>query len=157
MVPLRHGERLVRGKRPELTGGGLLRSYGSWKEVKSTPHFERKKGDERILGDSSFVQAILTEAQERRRSAASKMSLDALAERVGALTGIDPHRLSDKSRRAHVVEARGLYCYFACRELGYAATNVASYLGLTQPGVGYAADRGEIIAREKAYTLGEER
>jgi putative transposase len=68
---------------------------------------------------------------------------------------LTPTGLSDKSRRTHLVEARSLFCYFAVRELGYAATAVASYLGLTQPGVGYAVDRGEAIAREKTFTLGE--
>jgi len=42
-------------KRPDLTGGGLLRSYGSWGEVKRIGNMERIKGDERILGDSAFV------------------------------------------------------------------------------------------------------
>jgi putative transposase len=51
--------RFARGKRPDLVGGGLVRSYGSWAEVKKSARSERIKGDERILGDSAFVQRIL--------------------------------------------------------------------------------------------------
>jgi hypothetical protein len=50
------------GQRPDLTGGGLVRSHAGW-----TPTTHREspmKGDERILGDASFVMDILTEAEE---------------------------------------------------------------------------------------------
>jgi hypothetical protein len=44
----------------DLSGGGLVRSYGGWENIK----FLRKEhltrvGDERILGDSNFVEAAL--------------------------------------------------------------------------------------------------
>jgi REP element-mobilizing transposase RayT len=53
------------GKRPDLTGGGLVRSTGGWREVKSA----KESGiflwsDERILGDSDFVASVLTSAAE---------------------------------------------------------------------------------------------
>jgi len=41
------------GRKPDLVGGGLIRSLGGWKEVKK-PRLNRQdgvKGDERILGD----------------------------------------------------------------------------------------------------------
>jgi len=48
----------------DLSGGGLVRSYGGWANV----HSLRKKGqealgDERILGTDSFVRKILEEAE----------------------------------------------------------------------------------------------
>ena len=51
------------GKRPELAGGGLIRSLGGWEEVKKINRRkgERIKGDERILGDSEFVLQVLEE------------------------------------------------------------------------------------------------
>ncbi len=45
------------GKRADLIGWGLTRSYGGWTAVKE--HQRNKvlaKGDERILGDSDFVE-----------------------------------------------------------------------------------------------------
>jgi len=49
------------GRRPELVGGGLVRSIGGWDAVKKLrlKGQDRLKGDERILGDSDFVTVIL--------------------------------------------------------------------------------------------------
>ena len=54
-------------RRPELTGGGLVRSLGGWSMVKKLrlKGQDRIKGDERILGDSEFVTALLSEAKEK--------------------------------------------------------------------------------------------
>jgi len=57
--------RSARGKRPDLTGGGLTRGCGSWTEVRKEG--QRIKGDERIPGESAFVQGILSHAEERLR------------------------------------------------------------------------------------------
>ncbi len=57
---------ISQGRRPELVGGGLIRSLGGWAEVKKLrlKGMDRLKGDERILGDSEFVQVMLSEAKE---------------------------------------------------------------------------------------------
>lgn len=53
------------GKREDLTGGGLLRSQGGWEALKGYRKAGiRLKGDERILGDSDFVEKVLKSAQE---------------------------------------------------------------------------------------------
>ena len=42
------------GKRPELTGDGLIRSLGGWGQAKALRRTgTRLKSDERILGDSA--------------------------------------------------------------------------------------------------------
>ncbi len=54
-------QRICLGRRPELTGGGLIRSLGGWSAVKSMRRLrEHVKSDERILGDSDFVQSVLS-------------------------------------------------------------------------------------------------
>ena len=68
---------------------------------------------------------------------------------------INPDLLSEKSRKAHLVEARSLFCFRAARHLGYAATATASFRRMTRPGAGCAADRGEAVARAKGFVLGE--
>lgn len=46
-------EGVAQGKRPELTGGGLVRSAGGWQKLAANRKFgDYRKGDERILGDS---------------------------------------------------------------------------------------------------------
>jgi len=60
------GEGVELGRRPELVGGGLIRSAGGWAEVKS----QRGRGkpqltDERILGSGDFVERVIREAESR--------------------------------------------------------------------------------------------
>ena len=52
------------GRRPELVGGGLLRSNGGWSAVKSIRSLGiQKKSDDRILGNSEFVEKVIEEAE----------------------------------------------------------------------------------------------
>ena len=56
---------ISQGRRHELTGGGLVRSAGGWKELKTLRRREIKlQSDERILGDSDFVDTVLKKAEE---------------------------------------------------------------------------------------------
>lgn len=53
------------GRRPELTGGGLVRSAGGWSGLQTLRQTKnRMKSDERILGDSDFVESALVGARE---------------------------------------------------------------------------------------------
>jgi hypothetical protein len=59
---------IEQGRRPELVGGGLIRSLGGWSIVKAI----RKAGvmelsDDRILGSGEFVQKLIDEADENSR------------------------------------------------------------------------------------------
>ena len=78
---------IKKGRRPELVGGGLMRSLGGWSEVRKLGKSEQRlKGDERILGDSQFVLDTLKEAEERFERKyeliARGYDLEALAKRV---------------------------------------------------------------------------
>ena len=56
---------IAAGNRPNLSGGGLLRSSGGWFALKGFRKAGiRLKGDERILGDSDFVENVLKTAAE---------------------------------------------------------------------------------------------
>ncbi len=147
------------GRRPDLVGGGLIRSVGGWGEIKKIrlTGQESLKGDQRILGSSDFVMAVLAGAGERlnpyyelRRLG---YDLETIEKRVCKLYRIGPEELFSKSRQKIRADARSLYCYWAARELGYSLTDLARRLGMTQPGVGYAVNRGERIARENKYKL----
>jgi hypothetical protein len=55
------------GRKPELTGGGLVRSLGGWSQVQSTQRKGQKtEYDERILGKGDFVTAIFKEVEEKQ-------------------------------------------------------------------------------------------
>ena len=54
------------GRRPELVGGGLIRSSGGWGVLKAMSKARiHLKGDERILGESDFVKKVLSERGEK--------------------------------------------------------------------------------------------
>jgi REP element-mobilizing transposase RayT len=53
-------EGIALGRRPELVGGGLLRSAGGWAEVRSQRQRRPpQQSDERILGSEEFVERVL--------------------------------------------------------------------------------------------------
>ncbi len=52
-------------------------------------------------------------------------------------------------------DTRGLFCYWAVRELGYGQAELGRRLGMTQPGVGYAVQRGEHIVKENNFLIGK--
>ncbi len=57
------------------------------------------------------------------------------------------------SRKKRISEARSLFCYWCVRELGESITDVAKLLGLTQPAIGYAVERGELLAKNEKNDL----
>jgi REP element-mobilizing transposase RayT len=146
------------GRRSELTGGGLLRSVGGWTALASLRKgSDWVKSDERILGDSDFVTMVLRYAGERMetryRLKSEGIELDDVAQRVAHVMGLPLEVVWENYRRPQTVQARSLLCYWASRELGLSMTEIANRLGLTQPAVSIAARRGEVIAKQKKYSL----
>ncbi|MBW2065902.1 MAG: transposase, partial [Deltaproteobacteria bacterium] len=145
------------GRRPELVGGGFIRSLGGWKEIKKSnlKTLGRVKSDERILGESDFVLRVLEEAEERleRYYELKRQGYDLqwVEQRVCETFQLEPEDIYSKSREKVRADARALYCYWAVKELGYRLTDLARRLGMTQPGVGYAVRRGEKMAKERSF------
>jgi REP element-mobilizing transposase RayT len=146
------------GKRRELTGGGLIRSLGGWSEVKAYRRLrEHGKGDERILGDSDFVESVLANQREHleRRCAVQARGYDfkSVVARVGDIFGLETDTITAPSKQRRRADARALACHWATRELGMTALSVARLMGVTQPAVTRAAYRGEALAKEKNLHL----
>ncbi len=152
---------LDQGRRPELVGGGLIRSLGGWAEARTVrlKGQDRMKGDEWILGDGDFVMNNLSEADERLDRGYELKSLgydlDKVEQRVLEIYKIEREDLYSKGRQRVRAEARGLFCYWAVRELGYGQAEMGRRLGMTQPGVGYAVQRGENIVKENNFLIGK--
>jgi REP element-mobilizing transposase RayT len=124
------------GRRPELVGGGLVRSLGGWSEVLALRgRSEKYRSDQRILGDSEFVQEVISGlddlVKKNLRLSGRRMDISALAQQVCAKYDITLGELRSGSRRPDVVEARGSISWIAVRELGYSGADVARYLGVT--------------------------
>lgn len=146
------------GKRPELTGGGLIRSNGGWAEIQ---YNRRKnihlKSDERILGDSDFVESVLKVAHESFEKKCYLRSqgfdIDKIADRVAEIIFIQPEEIYQPGKQPIRVKARSLFCYWAVRELGFTMTFLASKLNISQAAVSLSVQRGEKIAIENNYLL----
>jgi REP element-mobilizing transposase RayT len=152
-------EGVGQGRREELTGGGLIRSLGGWSEAKRL----RGRGkdhvmsDERILGDSGFVDSVLREANEayerRYELKLRGYDLERIVKRVAEICGMGEKEVFSKGRQKKKVKARSLLCYWAVREAGISLRTIAKQLGISAPEVGYAVERGEAIVQENHYKL----
>jgi REP-associated tyrosine transposase len=85
------------GHRPELAGGGLVRSQGGWSQVVSM----RKRGeaeksdDERILGSGDFVEKIVAETEERQNRPLTGVSASReVEETIGSMCDEEGVRVS---------------------------------------------------------------
>jgi hypothetical protein len=146
------------GRRDDLMGGGLFRSAGGWSAVisaRSAGIF--LKSDERILGDSNFVEQILSAADEEMekkvRYSHQGLDLEKLSNIVAGLLDVDPGDVEAPGKQPERVRARNLFCYWAVREPGATATLIAKRLGLTQPAVSLAVKRGERFTSEMGLRL----
>lgn len=147
-------EGIALGRRPELVGGGLIRSMGGWFEVLAMRRTGNKQqSDQRILGDGEFVEHALSEmddlGKENLRVAPRGMDLVCLAKRVCEVHGVWLGELRSGSRRQEIVEARRVLSWLAVRELGYSGAEVARYLGVTNSCITRAASMGEAPEKEK--------
>jgi REP element-mobilizing transposase RayT len=146
------------GRREDLAGGGLVRSFGGWSEI--THQGQRVKGDQRILGGSEFVLKVLAEADQQYAQKgtlrAQRYTPETLADTVAAANGLRRDDILSKGRQKHPVEARSLFCYLAVQYLGTSTTDLARLLGMVPSAISYAVKRGKRIAEEKgSLVVGE--
>ena len=151
-------EGISQGKKPELVGGGLIRSLGGWSQVLSL----RRRGmkiasDERILGSGEFVECLLSEVEKREketlRLARKVVSLPVLIKALAAGEGLEEADVRSGDRRIVVVKARRLFCQLAVRRMGYSGAEVARYLGVTTSAVNRLALSQELPDLEKYRKL----
>jgi putative transposase len=148
-------------RRPDLTGGGLIRSAGGWAALKSYRRLKiHVKGDERILGDSDFVESVLEEQNERleRRYRIQRQGYDfeKLLDRVSKMFELKPEEVLIKTNQRLRVKARSLLCYWAVNELEMTGAAVGRRLKMSKSAVSRAARRGEKIVNDMKLQLFED-
>ena len=146
------------GKRPDLTGGGLLRSAGGWAALKGIRKAGiRIKGDERILGDSDFVIHVLKAADEQLEQKyalkAKGYDFDCTVQRVAKVLDMEPDKVTGYGKSPHTVKARALLCFWAHRKLGLTTVEISAKLKLCQSAISRLSRRGETIAGELKVEL----
>ena len=145
-------------KREDLTGGGLIRSAGGWKEALDLRRSkENWMADERILGDGDFVSSALKQADEQmeRRQKLKKdgWDINRLVKRVCELLGVDERNIKRQSRGSKLSQARSLVAYWGNKELGISGVKLAEYFKITPSSISEAIARGENIANENEYRI----
>jgi putative transposase len=129
-------EGIKQGRRPELVGGGLIRSLGGWSAVQSL----RRSGqevltDERILGTDDFVERMLGEADPKARRLFSsrlrdKEVLQFMEERCDQ-DRISVRDLQMGSRRGMIPGIRSDLAWKLAREWGFSLAEIARQLGVS--------------------------
>ena len=139
-------EGMTIGRRPEFTGGGLVRSGGGWSEVVAM----RRKGqkeefDERILGGGNFVQEVLKEAEDRH---IRQLKIERRGITIGTIigeectkAGISEKEVKGGSRRQPVSRLRARIAYRSREELGLSAAEIARHTGVATSSITRAIDR----------------
>lgn len=136
------------GKRPDLVGGGLVRSLGGWSEVGSMRRRKEKRlTDERVLGSGAFVEKLLAEADERvRRQVPASKRGKLIASTIGRVCReheVAPGELEGGSTRRHVSAARREVVRVLAKEHGIPLATIARSVGVSTSGVWRILERVE--------------
>ena len=132
------------GKRPELQGGGLVRSAGGNKVgLLGRKKEDRERGDARILGSGDFVNETLKQSDTLfEKKYLAKRPIEELVEIVAGKLGLKPELICSGNRQRQYSEARSLLAWLAVEEVGHPAAEVARFLGISRMGVQKAVIRG---------------
>ncbi len=109
------------------------------------------------MGNGEFVEQVLRAANEQmeQRSAlkAEGFDFNAIISKVAQIMDIEPEAVLNRGRSEQTVKARDLLCYFANRELGMTTVELSRKVGVSQPTVSRASQRGERIAKNNNFKL----
>lgn len=142
-------EGVAHGRRPELVGGGLVRSHGDWSQVVS---FRRKgetvSSDARVLGGSDFVDRLLSEAEKKEKETlrllSGKSDLSTLLADISRKEGVEASAILSGVRKRNVVRARKLLSQIALCKMGYSGAEVARFLRISTSAVNRLASSEEL-------------
>ena len=141
-------EGIKEGSRPDLVGGGLIRSMGGWSEVMSLRRSKEKAlCDERILGSGGFVEGLLREAADRLKH---RLSGEARREKAFRMTSemcrtqkVGIEELRAGSRRGRIPEIRSKLAVKLIEECGLSLAEIGRQLGVTTSAVSKAIRKFE--------------
>jgi len=137
-------------RRPELQGGGLIRSAGDDTSVLFSKDKEnRELSNQRVLGSGGFVGAVLQESERLlEKKYKPKRPIEELIEVVAGRLSLKPKLICSGSRQQKYSEARSLVAWLAVEETGHPAAEVARFLGISRIGVKKAVGRGMQLKKQ---------
>ncbi len=136
------------GRRPELVGGGLIRSLGGWSQVLSLRSSgEETEYDSRILGSGDFVAEIIREAERKvkryLRGNETKNSIDAAIKQICVKEGVREQELRMGVRTRKYSGVRAKIAYHLSSELGVSRAEIARQTGVCTSAIAKAIQKLE--------------
>jgi len=127
---------LDQGRRPELVGGGLIRSSGGWSVVKALRRTgQRELSDERILGSGEFVEQIIKEAETKVKYQLPVLvqseKIDEYVSKVCKKEKVSIEELKGGSRRRKASRVRARIAIGMVKTHGVSLAEVARQLGVS--------------------------
>jgi putative transposase len=145
---------ITKGRRPELVGGGLIRSQGGWSQVKTLRRIGmRTRADDRILGDSRFVENVINEAENNLKhqfphdERDKDKEVEKLINKICKNQNIKIEELKGGSRRRKVSQIRRIISQKLVKGFGIPAAEAARQLGVTTSAISKSLSRS---ARDKS-------
>jgi len=140
------------GTRPDLQGGGLVRSTdGDKRGLLGRKDEEREKGDERILGCGYFVGTILGNNSNAEPGGQARVSLDLLCRKIASYFNIEEDDLKSSVKKKSVVEAKSVFGYFAIKKMGYSGREVGSFLNMRSYSAIRRAQEGKKVIDKREF------
>lgn len=138
---------IAKGRRPELIGGGLIRSVGGWSALKDFRQTNtRIVSDERILGSTHFTESVLNKVEEsyEKKTAALRagVTIDLVINTVAEHLGLEAESICKQGRKRSIALARAVICALSTDRLMMAGTDIAQKLNLSPSGVSRLIHRG---------------
>ena len=139
------------GRRPELVGGGLVRSMGGWSEVVSLRRQgKRELSDERILGSGEFVERMQKEAEPSVRRRYWGRELKRRVQRtMGSMCRkhkVTVQELRSGSRRGKTTQARARLILRLVKEHGLPLAEIGRQVGISTSGVSRVLSRAQSLS-----------
>lgn len=147
------------GRRPELMGGGLVRSAGGWAAVRELRRGrEGYAADARILGGTEFIETLRREQEQaearRARARQRNLELPALIQKIARLAHVTAGALMGGGRRRDICRARDGLAYLWIEVLGHSGRQLARELGIRPESVSKGARRGQQAQTRWRHVVG---
>lgn len=133
------------GRRPELAGGGLVRSLGGWSKVLSIrSRGEEVEHDSRILGSGEFVHGVMRDAEEvvaRQMRNRGRKSIEEIIVRMCRESGVSEKEVRSGNQSRKTAKVRAEIACFLSREMGISMAEIARRLGVGASAIAMAIRR----------------
>jgi len=107
--------------------------------------WERWTRDERILGGSDFVAAVIEQTHPRPAKVAAAVVMPFLLRAVAARCQVTPEEIASSSLRRRALATRAVVRQLAVRRRGLSLRAIAGALGISKQRVARAVERGAAL------------